>query len=197
MSKPDLEALVTPRIADAFQAAIDKIGRTELEKLVGLDDQSMESILASDEVYVDVGLVTLVCQINKSHGDPNPVHSSVTECLKGTTIRVPTVREKTPSTPHSQVRRRVPNVYRNSTSPRSQGGKSFRFLGFGVNTFTFLLLGYFLGGVLLSPLLGQPSCTGVSASPPSLIPCSGSIAGVIIGAIGGLGYTYYYFAKKI
>lgn len=75
--------------------------------------------------------------------------------------------------------------------------KSMRLLGFGVNTITFLILGYFLGGIALSPLIGEPSCIGVSVAPPSLAPCGGSFVGLVISAIGGLAYTYYYFVKKL
>lgn len=80
---------------------------------------------------------------------------------------------------------------------QTDGKKTLGLLGFSANTIMFLVLGYFLGGFALSPLFGQKSCTGVSASPPSLNPCAGSIVGIILGAIGGLGYTYYYFVKKV
>jgi hypothetical protein len=196
VSKPDLEALVTPRIVDAFQAAIDKVGRREFETITELDDRQLASILAVGDQYVPVALVTLACQINKSHDDPNPAHTSVTECLKGTTIRMPTSQEPAqPQVAPARGGKRIPNLYAQSRVSSTQGGKSFRLLGFSVNTITFLILGYFLGGVLLSPLLGQPSCTGIS--PLGLSPCSGSIVGIILGAIGGLGYTYYYFVKKV
>lgn len=198
MSKPDLEALVNSRIADAFQAAIEKVGRSEFEAITGVDDAQLASILADQGLYVPVAMVTVACEINRSYGDPNPVHSSVTECLKGTTIRMPTSLEKAqPKELSVSNRRKVLSLYRETRIPRTHGGKSFRLLGFSVNTITFLLLGYFLGGVLISPILGQPSCTGVGASPPSLIPCTGSVLGIILGAIGGLGYTYYYFVKKL
>ncbi len=72
-----------------------------------------------------------------------------------------------------------------------------RLVGFSANTIAFLILGYFLGGIALSPLIGQPSCIGVSISPPALVPCSGSIIGLVVSAIGGIGYTYYYFVKKL
>jgi hypothetical protein len=198
VSKPDLEALVNSRIVEAFQAAMDKVGRSEFETITGVDDQKLASILADQGRYVPVAMVTVACQINRSHGDPNPAHSSVTECLKGTTIRMPTGPEQAQlQKPSVNDRRRVPNLYREPRVSRTQGGKSIRLVGFSVNTITFLILGYFLGGVLVSPLLGQPSCTGIGYSPLSLIPCTGSIVGIILGAIGGLGYTYYYFVKKL
>jgi len=198
VSKPDLEALVTAKIAEAFQAAIEKIGRDEFEKITGMDDQSLASVLDEQDQYVPVAVVTLACQINRSHDDPNPAHSSVTECLKGTTIRMPPSPEQAqPLSSSTKSGRKVPNLYHESRPSRRQGDKSFRLLGFSVNTVTFLILGYFLGGVLISPLLGQPSCTGIGTSPPALIPCTGSVLGIIFGAIGGLGYTYYYFVKKL
>lgn len=198
MNKPDLEALVTSRISEALQSAIDKIGREEFERIAEMNEQSLASLLTEREGYVPVAIVTLACQINKSHGDPDPAHSSVTECLKGSTLRMPTSRLVTqPSPPSNQGRRRILNLYSDSRVSRREGGKSFRVLGFSVNTFTFLLLGYLLGGLLASPLLGQPTCLGIGLNPPSLVPCSGSIVGLILGAIGGLGYTYYYFVKKL
>ncbi|HVH15458.1 MAG TPA: hypothetical protein VNA15_07045 [Candidatus Angelobacter sp.] len=198
MSKPDLQALVNSRIAEVFQAAIEKVGRTEFEAITGVDDSQLASIIADQGRYVPVAMVTVACEINRSHGDPNPAHSSLTEALKGTTIRMPTSLEKArPKESSMNNRRRVPSLYRDSRVSRTQGGKSFRLLGFSVNTITFLLLGYFLGGVLISPILGQPFCTGIGTSPPSLIPCTGSVVGIILGAVGGLGYTYYYFVKRL
>lgn len=198
MNKPDLEALVSPKIAEAIQAAVDRVGRGEFETIAGIDDTSLLSILSETDQYVPVALVTLACEINKSHGDLNSAHSSVTECLKGTTIRMPTSPKQAQTQKESLNHRgKVPNLYRQSRVTRTQEGKSFRLLGFSVNTVTFLILGYFLGGALVSPLLREPSCTGISASPPALVPCTGSIIGIILGAIGGLGYTYYYFVKKV
>jgi len=77
--------MVTPKIAEAFQAAVDKVGRMEFLALAlaEIDDQLLQTILEGGDEYVAVGLVTLACQVNKSHNDPNPNHSSVTECLKG------------------------------------------------------------------------------------------------------------------
>ncbi len=75
--------------------------------------------------------------------------------------------------------------------------KSVKLINFGGNTIAFLLLGYFLGGIALSPLFGLPSCIGVSFSPPAASPCLGSIVGLVIGAFAGLGYTAYFFIKKM
>ncbi len=77
MSKPDLEALVTPRIAEAVQAAIDRVGRSEFETIAGIDDQQLASILTVSDEYVAVALVTIACQINKNHGEKNNASSWV------------------------------------------------------------------------------------------------------------------------
>ncbi len=200
MSKPDLEAKVTPKIAEAFQAAVEKVGRSEFLAMAEVDDQRLQTILEDGDEYVSIGLVTLACQINKSHNDPNPNHSSVTECLKGSTIRIPSTGR--PASPRiiaksisSSQFRRLKDGTKSSGSLYDQ--KTTRLIGFSANTIAFLILGYFLGGIALSPLLGQPSCIGVSVSPPSLVPCSGSIIGLVVSAIGGIGYTYYYFVKKL
>lgn len=200
MSNPDLEAKVTPKIAEAFQAAVEKVGRGEFLATAEMDDQRLQTILEDGDEYVAVGLVTLACQINKSHGDTNPNHSSVTECLKGSTIRIPSTGQ--PASPRTVAKSISRSQFRNLKGGTSSPGplyekKTFRLLGFSANTAAFLILGYFLGGIALSPLLGQPVCTGVSISPAALVPCEGSIIGLVISAIGGIGYTYYYFVKKL
>ena len=198
MASPDLEALVSPKIRTAIQAAVEKIGNKEFLEITGIDQEQLDSIHAGREIYVNVGVVTLACQINKSHGDVDPSHSSVTECLKGTTIRIPKTAVEQKSFDPGKSRRIRPFPPRSSTRPNPfYERRSFRLLGFSANTLTFLLLGYLLGGIALSPLAGQPSCTGVTISPPGLSPCIGSIIGIVAGAIGGLGYTYYYFVKKM
>jgi hypothetical protein len=165
-----------------------------------MEDPRLQTILEGSDEYVSVGLVTLVCRINKAHNDPNPNHSSVTECLKGSTIRIPSTGQA--ASPRTLARSISRSEFRRlKTEAKSPGPlyekKTVRLLGFSANTIAFLVLGYFLGGIALSPLLGQPSCTGVSISPPALIPCGGSIIGLVVSAIGGIGYTYYYFVKKL
>ena len=199
-TSPDLEALVTVRIREAFQAAINQVGRNELLATLGIDDQILTDVLGGDDNYVPVGLVTLVCEINKTHKDLDPAHSSLTECLKGTTIRIPHTGVPSATSPPQRARgrRKLPKGGTVSASTGPLLDKpSMRLLGFGANIFTFLILGYFFGGVALSPLIGQPSCIGVALSPPSLSPCEGSLIGLVVAAIGGLGFTYYYFVKKL
>jgi hypothetical protein len=165
-----------------------------------LDDQRLQTILEGSDEFVSVGLVTLACQINKSHNDPNPNHSSVTECLKGSTIRIPSTGQ--PASPRSIAKSISRSQFERLRGDAKTSGplydqKTTRLISFGVNTIAFFILGYFLGGIALSPLIGQASCVGVSASPPWLVPCSGSFIGLVVSAIGGLGYTYYYFVKKL
>ena len=200
MSKPDLEAKVTPKIAEAFQAALEKVERSEFLAMAEMDDERLQTILEDGDEYVSVGLVTLACQINKSHNDPNPNHSSVTECLKGSTIRIPSTGQPASAriVAKSISRSKFRNLKNGTVSPGPlYEKKTFRLLGFSANTIAFLILGYFLGGIALSPLLGQPPCTGVSISPAALVPCEGSIIGLVVSAIGGIAYTYYYFVKKL
>jgi hypothetical protein len=200
VSKPDLEALVTPKIAEAVQAAVDKVGRTEFEAITGVDDQHLASILTVGDEYVTVALVTLTCQINKSHGDPNPAHSSVTECLKGSTIRIaplPGQAQSTTTQPSNRRPRLQKLQSRTSTTGPLYDVKTTRIIGFAANLGTFLILGYFLGGIAISPIIGEASCIGVSVSPPALSPCGGSLVGLVVSAIGGIGYTFYYFVKKL
>jgi hypothetical protein len=165
-----------------------------------LDDQRLQTILEGNDEFVSIGLVTLACQINKSHNDPNLNHTSVTECLKGSTIRIPSTGQPASlrTIAKSISRRQFERLKGEAKiSGPLYDQKTTRLIGFGANTIAFLILGYFLGGIALSPLLGQPSCIGVSVSPPSLVPCSGSIIGLVVSAIGGIGYTYYYFVKKL
>jgi hypothetical protein len=70
-------------------------------------------------------------------------------------------------------------------------------MGFSVNLFTFLALGYFLGGIVLGPIFGFGSCVGVVATSPWIAPCAGSGIGLVFGSIVGLAYTYYYFVRKL
>jgi hypothetical protein len=63
LSKPDLEAKVTTKIAEAFQAALEKIGRSNFLAMAEMDDERLQTILEDGDEYVSIGLVTLACQI--------------------------------------------------------------------------------------------------------------------------------------
>jgi len=144
--------------------------------------------------FVPMVLVSLACQINKTHGDPEMDRTSVSECIKGATIRLPPSRPIQPQTP-AQVARSRRETFGTTRENRERSSpfmdqKSGRLLGFGVNLITFLILGYFLGGFALNPILGLPSCEG-------LTPCVGSVIGLFISGMGSLAYTYYYFVKKM
>ena len=197
MASPDLEALVSPKIKAAIEAAIEKIGVKDFLEIAQINNEELQVILRDNDIYVNIDLVTITCQINKSHGDPDPTHSSVTECLKGTTIRMPQVTTPEVRTQSTGRKQLIKSSRTSSGAGPYLDRKSYRLLGFSANTFAFLVLGYFLGGIVVSPILGQPSCTGVNISPPGLSPCVGSIVGIIVSAIGGLAYTYYYFVKRV
>ncbi len=157
----------------------------------------VDLVLGSEEEYVPVKVVAVACQINRSHGDPDLNHSSVSECLKGTTVRLPPPDQDKAE----PVNKQKPEPFRPLES-RSQVGpmydqKSLKLLNFGANTLTLLVLSYFLGGLVLGPLVNMQSCLGVSFSPAMASPCLGSILGLVIGAFGSLGYTYYYFTRKL
>jgi len=179
-------------VKDALRTAIANEGREKFAQIAGVSQDRLESLTTSSE-FVPMTLVSLACQLNKSHGDTNPEITSVTECIKGAMIRLP----------HSQNSRQPEEAPR-STSPRVErpgrqrqarpipflDPKSGRLLGFGVNLATFLILGYFLGGFALSPILGFAPCEGLS-------PCIGSVLGLFISAMASLAYTYYYFVKRV
>jgi hypothetical protein len=139
-------------------------------------------------------LVSLACQINKSHGDPEIDRTSVSECIKGATIRLPPSKpiQRQTSAPVAGSRRETFRTTKENGEKPSpfMDQKSGRLLGFGVNLITFLILGYFLGGFALNPILGLPSCEG-------LTPCLGSVIGLFISGMGSLAYTYYYFVRKM
>ncbi len=200
MSNPDFEALVTPKIAEALQAAIEKVGRSEFETISGVKDEQLSSILSNELEYIPVALVTVACQVNKAHNDPNLNHSSVTECLKGSTIRIPPLPGhyaaaiSQPSARRRKLTKLKPTS--NNTGPLYDT-KSTKVAGFVANIATFLILGYFLGGIGISPLIGEQSCIGVTTSPVALSPCGGSLVGLVVSAIGGIAYTFYYFVKKL
>ena len=196
MDKPDLEVSVTPRIREAIQAAIDKAGKHALASTGGLPPDRLDILLEASDAYVPVATVSAACLINKARGDPDPFHSSVSECLKGATIKLP--QGSTTTTSSEKRAEPIPQPLSKPRRPTSLfDQKSVKLVNFGGNTISFLLLGYFLGGVLLAPLFGLQSCIGVSFSPLAATPCLGSIVGTAIGAFAGLGYTAYFFIKKM
>ena len=201
MSGSDLEAQATPRIKDALNAAIQRTGKEEFAKLSGIDARVLDRVLEREGEYVSVAIITLACQVNRSHNDPEPAHSSISECLKGAIWRLPKQRDdaKTTEPDESSTRRsRRARFFKvQKRAGRIYDPTALRITGFSVNLFTFLLLGYFLGGIVLGPLFGFSSCVGVVTASPWIAPCAGSGIGLVFGSVVGLAYTYYYFVKKL
>jgi hypothetical protein len=201
VSSPDLEAQTTPRIKDALNAAIQRTGEKEFASLSGIETSVLDKILQNEGEYVPVAIVTLACQVNRSHNDPEPARSSISECLKGAILRLPEQRNHgkmtEPEESPTRRRQRVRSFKVQNRAGRIYDPAALRIVGFSVNLFTFLVLGYFLGGIVLGPLFGVGSCVGVAVAPPWITPCAGSGIGLVFGSIIGLAYTYYYFVKKL
>ena len=201
MGSPDLEAQVTARIKETLTTAIQRAGKQEFAKISGTSVSFLDHILGGNEEYVSIAIITLACQINKSNNDKEITHTSISECLKGAILRLPpqgsigtTTQQPEASSPRS---RRAQFLKTQKRTGRLYEPSTVRILGFGVNLFTFLVLGYFLGGIVLGPLFGLGSCVGVVSTSPWLTPCLGSGIGLVLGSVIGLAYTYYYFVKKI
>ncbi len=183
---------MTPRIRETIKVAVESTGLDKFAQVVGLSSGAIQRMLVSSD-FVPMTVVSLACQLNKGAGDPNVERTSVTECIKGAMIRIPSVRTSTTVAPETSA---PENPAKRTISKRQErpspfmDPKSGRLLGFGVNTITFLVLGYFLGGFALNPILGLAPCEGLS-------PCVGSVLGLFISAMGSLAYTYYYFVKKV
>jgi hypothetical protein len=201
VSSPDLEAQATPRIKDALNAAIQRTGMEEFVKLSGIEVSVLDRILQREGEYVSVAIITLACQVNRSNSDPELAHSSISECLKGAILKLPHQRNdaKTIEPDESSTRRsRRTRFFKvQKRAGRIYDPAALRIAGFSVNLFTFLLLGYFLGGIVLGPLFGFSSCVGVVTASPWIAPCAGSGIGLVFGSVIGLAYTYYYFVKKL
>ncbi len=201
MSSPDLEAQATPRIKDALNAATQRTGKEEFAKLSGIEASVLDRILQGEGEYVSVAIITLACQVNRSHNDSELAHSSISECLKGSILRLPQPRNDATTTKpdESSTRRsrRVRFFKDQKRAGRIYDPTALRITGFSVNLFTFLVLGYFLGGIVLGPLFGFSSCVGVVSASPWIAPCAGSGIGLVLGSVIGLAYTYYYFVKKL
>ncbi len=201
MSSPDLEAQATPRIKDALNAAIQRTGEEEFAKISGVETSVLERLLRSEGEFVPVAIITLACQVNRSHNDPELARSSISECLKGAILRLPQQRSdaetKAPDASSTQRSRRARFFKVQKRAGRIYDPTAVRIIGFSVNLFTFLVLGYFLGGIVLGPLFGFGSCVGVVAASPWIAPCAGSGIGLVLGSVIGLAYTYYYFVKRM
>ena len=201
MSSPDLEAQATPRIKHALSAAIQHTGKDEFAKMSGTEISFLDLILRSEGEFVSVTIITLACQINRSYNDPDPALSSISECLKGSILRLPQNRSgaetATQLEASTQRSRRVQFLKGQNRPRRIYDPMALRIMGFSVNLFTFLALGYFLGGIVLGPLFGFGSCVGVVATSPWIAPCAGSGIGLVLGSVIGLAYTYYYFVRKL
>jgi len=201
VSSPDLEAQATPRIKGALNTAIQRTGKEEFAKLSGIEASVLDRILQGEGEYVSVAIITLACQVNRSHNDSELAHSSISECLKGSILRLPQPKNDATTTKpdESSTRRsrRVRFFKDQKRAGRIYDPTALRITGFSVNLFTFLVLGYFLGGIVLGPLFGFSSCVGVVSASPWIAPCAGSGIGLVLGSVIGLAYTYYYFVKKL
>jgi len=201
VSSPDLEAQATPRIKDALNAAIERTGRKDFATISGIESSALDRIMQEEGQYVPVAIITLACQVNRSHNDPEVARSSISECLKGAILRFPAqkndARTTAPDESSTRRNRRARFFKVQKGAGRIYDPAALRILGFSVNLFTFLLLGYFLGGIVLGPLFGFSSCVGVKAGSPWIAPCAGSGIGLVLGSVIGLAYTYYYFVKRL
>jgi len=201
VSNIDLEAQATPRIKDALNAAVQRTGKEEFAKISGTETSTLDRILQSEGEFVSVAIITLACQVNRSHSDPNPARSSISECLKGAILRLPQQgnnAETNALTESSTQRSRRAQFFKvQKSAGRIYDPTALRVMEFMGSLFTFLVLGYFLGGIVLGPLFGFGSCVGVVAASPWIAPCAGSGIGLVFGSVAGLAYTYYYFVKKI
>jgi len=200
VNSPDLEAQATPRIKDALNAAIRRTGNEEFAKISGTETSTLDRILQSEGEFVPIAIITLACQVNRSYGDPELARSSISECLKGAILRLPhqgNDEETTTPADSSTQRSRRAQFFKVGNRAGLYDPTALRIIGFSVNLFTFLVLGYFLGGIVLGPLFGFGSCVGVVATSPWIAPCAGSGIGLVFGSVIGLGYTYYYFVKKL
>ncbi len=189
MTDPEIEVQATPKVKDAIKAAIEKIGKKEFSAMSGLDEAKLKNIIDAEETYVKAAIVSFACQVNKTHGDPEPSRSSVSECLRGAIYRIP----GPPAPPGKEAPRSrrvtIDDLKPRRATPLFSDQKSIKILNLSASTISFLTLFYFLGGFVLGPLFGLPPCVG-------LTPCLGSGLGIVIGAVAGLAYISYYFVKK-
>jgi hypothetical protein len=182
-------------------SAIQRTGKEEFAKISGTETWVLDKILESEGEFVSIAIITLACQINRSYNDPNLSRSSIRECLKGAILRLPqksgSAEMAAPVESSTQRSRRTQFLKGQSRTGRIYDPTTLRIMGFSVNLFTFLALGYFLGGIVLGPIFGFGSCVGVVATSPWIAPCAGSGIGLVLGSVIGLAYTYYYFVRKL
>jgi len=188
--------LINRKIREAIQVALERTGTKEFSSITGLPAGKLDAILGSNDQYLPVKIVSVACQINKNQGDPDPNHSSVTDCMKDATMRLPPRVRADTQNDHSRPVPVNPLKTRASIGPFCDQ-KSVRLVNFGVNTITLLIVSYFIGGIALAPLVNLQPCVGVDFSPARVSPCLGSILGLILGAFGSLVYTYYYFTHRV
>ena len=180
-----------------MRAALSRTGAKEFSSITGLSPEKLDAILSSDDQYLPVRIISVACQINKNHGDLDPNHSSVTDCLKDATMRLPqAIREEAKDSHAARPGSENPPKTRATLGPFFDQ-KSVKLANFGVNTLTLLIVSYFLGGIALAPLVNLQPCIGVDFSPARASPCLGSILGLILGAFGSLAYTFYYFTHRV
>ena len=197
MAESELEVQVTLKVRDAIRAAFEKIGSKSFSEISGLDEANLGGLSEADDVFVKVTVVSVACQINKTHGDPDPSHSSISECLKGAIYRIQGHAASPASEPAAPRHANMESVVPRPVSPVLFDQKSVKLLNFSANTAGFLVLGYFLGGVFLGPVFGLSQCVGLASTAPWIAPCLGSGLGLVVGSFAGLAYTYYYFTRKM
>ena len=195
MSDSEIEVQITPRIREALESAAGKIGTKTFASTAGLETGQLDKILERE--YLPVTIVLLACQINKSHGDTDPSHSSLSECVKGAIYRLPQSGTQQPADTSPR-----PRVYPEELRRRRSTGvfidqKSARILGLSGSLASLFILFYFLGGLLIGPAFGMQQCVGIISVSPYLVPCEGSGIGLVIASITGLAYTTYFFLKKV
>jgi hypothetical protein len=200
VSNPDLEAQQTQRIKDTLDYAVQRTGKSDFAKLAGIGEAAVDGILHREQEYIPLSIITLACQLNKSYGDTEPSRTSISECLKGAILRLPQHTRVETAAPQESVVERRQRARLFGPKKQTKGiydPTALRIMGFSVSLFTFVVLGYFLGGIVLGPIFGYASCIGVMPTSPWITPCPGSGIGLVLAFILDLGYTYYYFVKKL
>ncbi len=146
MSSPDLEAQATPRIKDALNAAIERTGRKDFATISGIESSALDRIMQEEGQYVPVAIITLACQVNRSHNDPEVARSSISECLKGAILRLPAqkndARTTAPDESSTRRNRRARFFKVQKGAGRIYDPAALRILGFSVRDRTRLGVSY-------------------------------------------------------